>query len=647
MGVSSKEQVLSSFCSYLWYVTMHRIGFVHFPIFPRRQLEITCRASYTYLICTIFLYIVQPYFCPSSFIASISRAAVRGASSLYYHHSHYCYYVLSAAVLLDVVTAADTKTLYSNTFYTTDTCKATISVTKSTTAMTNAMYKPLSSGLNLILFSPSQSEMMSYEMLVDTVTRASPSLAIGISKGIPSFASWANSTARLWQVPALHLRHNRHLCAHATIRSTQGNVVLYKELKAQSMLSYLFFTRQAIIHPKGILIKKCGYLQLSEGCETHFRRIGRVWLDQCRKNFSSGTNWKSLWKSIPTLQDACQIDLPDEEGLKRNVTVDDLMFLRNDTKATFFVENVPYAHYKRVFVIASGWDHNYHHFIVESLTRLIRHLDFLLKNPDIKIHIRNRDNTGDDGRGILRRLFELVGIDFNRVVSGLVYADIVFLPSTPRCTSAMYQPYELRLLARLLMKNAAIAGVADAGGVADLDGMRMDVKKRNIVVLRRPCQVSNDTEPYFCNDWRDWDTTTAMFLAQNISSFFPSHNVMLLSADDPYFSDCLPCQIRLFSHTDILVGTHGAGLTNIMFMNAGSLLFEIVGQFDGRMLPVCGFHGPLAAVFGIHHYIYYYDGFRGIPVDPNDATNITWVPAYVDVAKITQELYHFYQERLL
>jgi len=39
----------------------------------------------------------------------------------------------------------------------------------------------------------------------------------------------------------------------------------------------------------------------------------------------------------------------------------------------------------------------------------------------------------------------------------------------------------------------------------------------------------------------------------------------------------------------------------------GSLVVEIVGKFDGRMLPLCGYHGSLAAVFGIHHYVYYYD----------------------------------------
>ena len=53
----------------------------------------------------------------------------------------------------------------------------------------------------------------------------------------------------------------------------------------------------------------------------------------------------------------------------------------------------------------------------------------------------------------------------------------------------------------------------------------------------------------------------------------------------------------------------------MMFMPVGSLVVEIAGQFDGRMLPLCGYHGALAAVFGIHHYIYYYDWRGGVPLD--------------------------------
>ncbi len=71
------------------------------------------------------------------------------------------------------------------------------------------------------------------------------------------------------------------------------------------------------------------------------------------------------------------------------------------------------------------------------------------------------------------------------------------------------------------------------------------------------------------------------------------------------------------------------GMTNVMFMRPGSLLVEIVGQFDGRMLPLCGYHGPLVSIFGVHHYIYYYD----------------WKAAEaLDASAIAKEAYEFYAD---
>lgn len=90
-----------------------------------------------------------------------------------------------------------------------------------------------------------------------------------------------------------------------------------------------------------------------------------------------------------------------------------------------------------------------------------------------------------------------------------------------------------------------------------------------------------------------------------------------MSSSDTKSVECLACQIHAYSQADVIVGIHGAGMTNVMFMQPGSLLVEIVGQFDGRMLPLCGYHGPLNSVFGVHHYIYYYDWKANAPLDPS------------------------------
>jgi hypothetical protein len=57
-----------------------------------------------------------------------------------------------------------------------------------------------------------------------------------------------------------------------------------------------------------------------------------------------------------------------------------------------------------------------------------------------------------------------------------------------------------------------------------------------------------------------------------------------------------------------------------MFMPEGSAVVEIVGQFDGRMLPLCGYHGSLGAVFGVHHLLHYYDWKGKQPLDPVQVT---------------------------
>jgi capsular polysaccharide biosynthesis protein len=77
--------------------------------------------------------------------------------------------------------------------------------------------------------------------------------------------------------------------------------------------------------------------------------------------------------------------------------------------------------------------------------------------------------------------------------------------------------------------------------------------------------------------------------------------VITISANDTYWGECLACQIRAYATADIVIGLHGAGITNMMFMPPGSLVVEIVGQFDGRMTPLCGYHGPLAAIYGAMH----------------------------------------------
>ena len=110
---------------------------------------------------------------------------------------------------------------------------------------------------------------------------------------------------------------------------------------------------------------------------------------------------------------------------------------------------------------------------------------------------------------------------------------------------------------------------------------------------------------------------------------FTNHSIHTLSTGNSIQDGCLACQIKTYSQTDVLVGLHGAGMTNMVFMPPGSLVVEIVGKFDGRMLPLCGYHSSLAAMYGHHHFLYYYDW-----KDTQEAINA------LDIAQQVVNFYH-------
>lgn len=54
-----------------------------------------------------------------------------------------------------------------------------------------------------------------------------------------------------------------------------------------------------------------------------------------------------------------------------------------------------------------------------------------------------------------------------------------------------------------------------------------------------------------------------------------------------------------------MIGMHGAGLSNMIFMPPESTVVEITAQNDGRMLPGSGPFSRLSMATGVNHYIHY------------------------------------------
>ena len=155
----------------------------------------------------------------------------------------------------------------------------------------------------------------------------------------------------------------------------------------------------------------------------------------------------------------------------------------------------------------------------------------------------------------------------------------------------------------------------------------------------RECMESTQKE---CDEsWREFKSNEFNILKQSIETVYQqTHEIIVLKSNDnnnsnnngttnQSLSNCLDCQLMLYYQADIVIGLHGAGMTNIMLMKPNGLLIEIIGKFDGRMLPYCGYHNPYAAIFGIHHYIYYWDWKAGDILNTN---------------QLAKESFQFYKE---
>jgi hypothetical protein len=284
-----------------------------------------------------------------------------------------------------------------------------------------------------IVSRPSTKEMVEYHRLTPTLTMANPALSVGNVKCKPFAEVWKANTQNSWQLPPSHPRSNKTVCIEASKIASQSPTAFYGEMKAATDPFYVIRVENAIIHEQGILGLSCGYVQLHEGCETIYKFIGRRWHQKCHSNITSNSKgWdayfdrrsESEWTSaeISSLS-SC---LAPKEKVDRPKRVE------------------------RAFLITAAWDGNYHHFISDGLSRLIRYYDFLQANPDIKIHIRfseqhaRKAHYKEASRITRERLLTYLNISLSRIVFGTIVANEVFLPKSTKCNEPLTHALELR-----------------------------------------------------------------------------------------------------------------------------------------------------------------------------------------------------------
>jgi hypothetical protein len=98
-------------------------------------------------------------------------------------------------------------------------------------------------------------------------------------------------------------------------------------------------------------------------------------------------------------------------------------------------------------------------FVLEDLPKLIFHLDFLRKNPDIKIHFgfnKQYEMVGALEKFVLpHNLFEWLGLR-DRLVNDTIFAEEAFVPREGGCQDVGYNMWEI-----LNMRETILTWIAD------------------------------------------------------------------------------------------------------------------------------------------------------------------------------------------
>ncbi|KAJ1432298.1 hypothetical protein B484DRAFT_395042 [Ochromonadaceae sp. CCMP2298] len=123
-----------------------------------------------------------------------------------------------------------------------------------------------------------------------------------------------------------------------------------------------------------------------------------------------------------------------------------------------------------------------------------------------------------------------------------------------------------------------------------------------LVLTRSPGKFTQNKADYVR---RRWDKVKYPLMLQALRDNFPAHRVDIFADTDEKLMTCPLCQVRAFHRADVVIGMHGAGLSNAMFMRPGSVLVEVVYDFDARHAPIIGIFPRLSEIIGLHHFTNY------------------------------------------
>jgi hypothetical protein len=138
------------------------------------------------------------------------------------------------------------------------------------------------------------------------------------------------------------------------------------------------------------------------------------------------------------------------------------------------------------------------------------------------------------------------------VVHRHVYANEIYLPMEGGCQDPVYNTWQILNMRKKFM---------DALNLTD----EKPVDAKPVMLLMKRSANAKHTRNGH-DSVRQWSDAFTDRILSALRSRFVRYEVKLFSDKDEKLMSCHPCQIRAFAEADVLVGMHGAGLSNMLYM---------------------------------------------------------------------------------
>ncbi len=193
-------------------------------------------------------------------------------------------------------------------------------------------------------------------------------------------------------------------------------------------------------------------------------------------------------------------------------------------------------HFKEVFTITQYWGEGYFHALVEDITRLAPFLQFLKKYQFIKVHVKSVN-------GFVVDILSILGIEKGRLISGQIDADIIYIPAHSGCGKTSL--FNAQLLSFYLQTLPTWAS-------------KHKSKKKSIILIKRSHK-------------RWFKRHNDIF--RLLQKYAINYGLEVKVFDDQHVPK-VSVTMELFNNASIIVAPHGAGLSNVLFCNPGTVVIE-------------------------------------------------------------------------